>query len=668
MEVKDEMLPQDETEDQADQEQSFEEMNEDETIEENQLDDQCDVSQDLSLASQSSHECTNDLNTLDSNNVDRSTASITPGADEEENIDGGVGRRKYKRKVYDLNATREKLPRRAKDLPFESDPDFVKVPPPAQQVRGRGRGRGRKKLLDVDTFDSNVQTAGDNTEPVFNTPTRGRGRGRGRGGGRTPKIKTPRGAARPRLPKFQVLEEDTRMSVENSFGGSATFSTPVQGQVMSESPWKTLGTPNVKKKLGSREIFDASSQAPITAAQLVEYAWPCDDTNAELWMVQEQVISYLSIKGNFKRKYPDMKRRAVEMVERDWLRERNVVNETQANLGLTALLSCEVLDLFFNVFPDKYEEYLAAQSEKKEQAYKSKTKGVTAVATPAAPAEKKPFDPRLRAIKAAAKWNVMFNKERVEERLHCLDLQTFTVQIPRRPTVLKPISALSDPYPVAVIPGQFSSFFKTYSPYQLNCLPIGTVMRGPLVDQPDNTQRRKRRPTNGSSTRADSTIASQTESDDTSSSSDDSSSDSSDEDSSSSSPDDDGESDDEDRPYYARQPGICKLCRGDRRQNKTGRPEPLVRCAKCQTDGHLSCWNLDINMMPQVAAYSWECNDCKTCDQCHDPADEEKMLFCDFCDRGYHTYCVGLRSIPEGRWNCPFRSCTEKAKAKLKKK
>ena len=92
-------------------------------------------------------------------------------------------------------------------------------------------------------------------------------------------------------------------------------------------------------------------------------------------------------------------------------------------------------------------------------------------------------------------------------------------------------------------------------------------------------------------------------------------------------------------------------------------------------------------MMPQVAAYSWECNgmlkrvsdqdwmifsksfsDCKTCDQCHDPADEEKMLFCDFCDRGYHTYCVGLRSIPDGRWNCPFRSCTDKAQAKLRKK
>jgi len=38
--------------------------------------------------------------------------------------------------------------------------------------------------------------------------------------------------------------------------------------------------------------------------------------------------------------------------------------------GLTAVRSAHVLDLFFNDFPDKYEEYLAAQSIKKEQIYK----------------------------------------------------------------------------------------------------------------------------------------------------------------------------------------------------------------------------------------------------------------------------------------------------------
>lgn len=528
MEAEEEVAPQtevqeDSTATEQPEEESFEELNEEENMEDSQL-EQCEVSQDVSLSSHSSQEGANDSNLMDSNILDTSTASVTPGVDEEENLDGTLaGRRKYKRKVYDLNATREKLPRRAKDLRFETDPDFVEVPPPAQPTRGRGRGRGRKKHSDVEILETSTTSVGGSSPAVVATPTRGRGRGRGRGGGRTPKIKTPRGAVRPRPPKFQVLEEDTRMSVENSFDGPAAFGTPIHGQGMSESPWTTIGnTPTPKKKLGTREIFDASSQSPITAAQLVEYAWPAEDTNAELWMVQEQVVSYLSVKGNFKRKYPDLKRRPVEMVERNWLRERNAVSETQANLGLTALLSCEVLDLFFNSFPGKYEEYLSAQSEKKEQAYKSKAKGsaTPATATPAAPTEKKPFDPRLRAIKATAKWNAMFNKERVEERLHCLDLQSFTVQIPRRPTTLKPASANTvDPYPVAVIPGQFSSFFKTYSPYQLNCLPIGTVMRGPLVGQPDNGQRRKRRPTNASSARVDSAADSQTESDDDSSSS-----------------------------------------------------------------------------------------------------------------------------------------------------
>ena len=40
-------------------------------------------------------------------------------------------------------------------------------------------------------------------------------------------------------------------------------------------------------------------------------------------------------------------------------------------------------------------------------------------------------------------------------------------------------------------------------------------------------------------------------------------------------------------------------------------------------------------MVPHIQSYAWQCTDCKTCAQCHDPADEDKMLFCDMCDRGY---------------------------------
>uniref|UniRef100_A0A1I8FKK1 PHD finger protein 10 n=1 Tax=Macrostomum lignano TaxID=282301 RepID=A0A1I8FKK1_9PLAT len=32
---------------------------------------------------------------------------------------------------------------------------------------------------------------------------------------------------------------------------------------------------------------------------------------------------------------------------------------------------------------------------------------------------------------------------------------------------------------------------------------------------------------------------------------------------------------------------------------------------------------------------------------------EERMMFCDACDRGFHTFCVGLQDIPQGHWECP---------------
>ena len=31
---------------------------------------------------------------------------------------------------------------------------------------------------------------------------------------------------------------------------------------------------------------------------------------------------------------------------------------------------------------------------------------------------------------------------------------------------------------------------------------------------------------------------------------------------------------------------------------------------------------------------------------------QDQMMFCDRCDRGYHTFCVGLRAIPDGHWQC----------------
>lgn len=78
----------------------------------------------------------------------------------------------------------------------------------------------------------------------------------------------------------------------------------------------------------------------------------------------------------------------------------------------------------------------------------------------------------------------------------------------------------------------------------------------------------------------------------------------------------------------------------------------LLHCSKCNSSCHPTCVGLSLDLINFVTGYEWECTDCKQCMTCQDPADEDKMLFCDLCDRGYHIYCVGLPAIPQGRWHC----------------
>ena len=77
-----------------------------------------------------------------------------------------------------------------------------------------------------------------------------------------------------------------------------------------------------------------------------------------------------------------------------------------------------------------------------------------------------------------------------------------------------------------------------------------------------------------------------------------------------------------------------------------------MHCSKCDSSSHPTCVGLNIELLQYVTSYDWECTDCKICSKCNDHSDEDKMLFCDLCDRGYHSYCVGLDEIPSGRWHC----------------
>ncbi|XP_029176431.1 zinc finger protein DPF3 isoform X2 [Nylanderia fulva] len=99
----------------------------------------------------------------------------------------------------------------------------------------------------------------------------------------------------------------------------------------------------------------------------------------------------------------------------------------------------------------------------------------------------------------------------------------------------------------------------------------------------------------------------------------------------------------------------CDFCLGDARENKkTGGSEELVSCSDCGRSGHPTCLQFTANMIVSVRKYRWQCIECKCCSICGTSDNDDQLLFCDDCDRGYHMYCLAppLASPPEGSWSC----------------
>uniref|UniRef100_A0A8C2RTI5 Double PHD fingers 2 n=1 Tax=Capra hircus TaxID=9925 RepID=A0A8C2RTI5_CAPHI len=99
----------------------------------------------------------------------------------------------------------------------------------------------------------------------------------------------------------------------------------------------------------------------------------------------------------------------------------------------------------------------------------------------------------------------------------------------------------------------------------------------------------------------------------------------------------------------------CDFCLGDSKINKkTGQPEELVSCSDCGRSGHPSCLQFTPVMMAAVKTYRWQCIECKCCNICGTSENDDQLLFCDDCDRGYHMYCLtpSMSEPPEGRFPC----------------
>ena len=197
--------------------------------------------------------------------------------------------------------------------------------------------------------------------------------------------------------------------------------------------------------------------AHVTAETLFEYKWPLEGRHSEHYFLQEQVTEYLDAKS-FKRKYPDCPRRTISMEERDFLIDMKIVNETQADLGLTAIPSAYMLDIMSADFYEKYEEYLAVINERKEKSSRNYNYSSGC------------GDTKLEdAVMAAAEFNKKINEERTAQRSAYFDIQTFTCQYPKRPKGIMKVLKKPRPgnYPIAMIPGQFVDHYRFVSPLRL---------------------------------------------------------------------------------------------------------------------------------------------------------------------------------------------------------
>ncbi|XP_062529600.1 supporter of activation of yellow protein isoform X2 [Bombyx mori] len=503
------------------------------------------------------------------------------------------------------------------------------------------------------------------------------GRGRGSRGGRTPRGRTPRSRARgrgggrgavymketlgiygrvcgPATTTVQLFEEETCMMDDNA--------TPAKPSHLldedSQSSIKSLTNESSKlKKSKFADLFDSNKQ--WTAADVKEYIWPHPgNSEPQVMMIQEQVAMFLGVKS-FKRRYPELKRRSIVGDEKDYVLAKRLATEALCDLGITAVDASEVLDIMLSDYPHKYEEYRAYQRERQltepeeivtevkmedkltKSDVKSEKSSDHKPEGPKIDPEKLRQDMAAAAIASASEWNARMNASR---SVACVDLQSMTVHR-RRPPAPRPAHHVRPPagfYPHALLPGQYQHAYRIYTPEQLRYFPLNTVLAAPPASvSPECSSESE--PESGSA--SDSSVHS----------------DSHTQQAKrkrvskvkrSSQAEKEKEKEKEKELEPAEVEDTCRACKLRLEGNRKHTHERFLVCATCNAKLHPGCVELGPDTIRKCREYPWQCAECKTCGQCSRPADDDKMLFCDLCDRGFHSYCVGLPEVPTGRWHC----------------
>ncbi|CAK5026442.1 unnamed protein product [Meloidogyne enterolobii] len=494
---------------------------------------------------------------------------------------------------------------------------------------------------------------------------------------------------------LEVVANDSLDTVENSLAAEATdeladntFLAPISGCTDSVSSQRSEvnGSLFVKQKVlkaPNRQFLSSDvTHVPIQPSDIIEYEWP--QKSGERFFIQEQISELLGI-SSFKRKYPEMHRRTIEPAERDMLLKEKKVQIALTAHHLTALHAVDVYELMSSEYPEIYSSYQKACNERVRQAMLEKQKEFEAIKTDA----KKLAELRQKAIQSSFTFNSDLQAVRKAERTQYWELNTNIIHSPLNKwmRVAKEYTKPSI-YPVYLVPGQYTDYYKKFTSTELRSLPFNTVLNtrrlfppkrdlsppsiklteeelsGPkettestILDQkdakedfkntimarecdsPKSLQRplppkmRKIGGDNGFASKKNSTFSSFPRPLQITSAS---------------------------SSFSSNIPiasvklstpncSICQLPDAGLFQGKSA----MVRCSSCQQRMHSSCIDMPQSMVDMIRQYDWLCIDCKRCYVCQQPDQEAAMMCCDLCDRGYHTFCIGLDQPPNGTWHCP---------------
>ncbi|XP_024987582.1 uncharacterized protein LOC112522588 isoform X3 [Cynara cardunculus var. scolymus] len=99
---------------------------------------------------------------------------------------------------------------------------------------------------------------------------------------------------------------------------------------------------------------------------------------------------------------------------------------------------------------------------------------------------------------------------------------------------------------------------------------------------------------------------------------------------------------------------MCRLCFSGENEG-SDRARKMLSCKSCSKKYHRSCVKSWAQNRDLFHWSSWTCPSCRSCEVCRRTGDPNKLMFCKRCDGAYHCYCQQPphKNVSSGPYLCP---------------